>query len=253
MSLPSTVPFTSMFPSHDHRSQTVSGTLIASAGLNTSGNILVNGTVDGRDINADGTTLDNHVANASVHYAVGDINHSSIAGLTNDDHPQYLLSSTYLNTSGTFSSLSSLGDTAITVTPTEGQSLLWSDASGWIPRDHGNIFGLGDDDHPQYVLSSGARDIGGDQIVSGVLTASAGLNTSGNILVNGTVDGRDVAADGATLDNHVASASVHFTEDSIKKVFRPHWFIEDPTSTDKIGFFYTPSAVTVQAFKAVVT
>ena len=68
--------------------------------------------------------------------------------------------------------------------------------------DHGALTGLGDDDHTQYVLATGARSMNS-------------LSVTGNISVTGTVDGRDIAADGTKLDNHVASGSVHFTEASI--------------------------------------
>lgn len=48
--------------------------------------------------------------------------------------------------------------------------------------DHGALTGLSDDDHTQYLLADGTRAL------------------SGNLTVTGTVNGRDIAADGATLD-----------------------------------------------------
>jgi hypothetical protein len=42
--------------------------------LDVSGNIAVSGTVDGRDVSADGTTLDTHIANANIH-----VNHSTVS------------------------------------------------------------------------------------------------------------------------------------------------------------------------------
>ncbi len=68
--------------------------------------------------------------------------------------------------------------------------------------------GVADSQWP--VLSSGAAgraDLAGDLHVTGDITASGSINATGdlttaaNILVTGTVDGRDVAADGAKLDN----------------------------------------------------
>ena len=41
------------------------------------------------------------------------------------------------------------------------------------------------------------------------------LDVLGNIVVSGTVDGRDIAADGATQDAHIGDTSIHFTEASI--------------------------------------
>jgi len=62
--------------------------------------------------------------------------------------------------------------------------------------DHGAIAGLGDDDHAQYILASGARSI-------------AVLDVTGNITVGGTVDGRDI--DGWLGQNISAAASPSFT------------------------------------------
>ena len=57
--------------------------------------------------------------------------------------------------------------------------------------DHGTLTGLADDDHTQYLLADGTRTL------------------SGNLTVTGTVDGRDVAVDGAKLDGIAAGAEVN--------------------------------------------
>ncbi len=60
--------------------------------------------------------------------------------------------------------------------------------------DHGNLSGLGDDDHPQYH--------------NGSLPYTGTLNMGTNAITNvGLVDGRDVSADGGVLDAHVGSSS----------------------------------------------
>jgi len=46
------------------------------------------------------------------------------------------------------------------------------------------------------------------------LTQTA-LTLTGNIILSGTVDGRDVLADGTAQDSHIADATIHFTEASI--------------------------------------
>jgi hypothetical protein len=92
--------------------------------------------------------------------------------------------------------------------------------------DHGNLAGLADDDHTQYaknttghsaagfVTTTGAtsRDLQQSPVavdVGGNLSTIGDIATSGgNILVFGTVDGRDVAADGAKLDGIEAGADV---------------------------------------------
>jgi len=43
----------------------------------------------------------------------------------------------------------------------------------------------------------------------------AALTLTGNIIISGTVDGRDVLLDGTTQDSHIADATIHFTEASI--------------------------------------
>jgi len=64
--------------------------------------------------------------------------------------------------------------------------------------DHGALTGLADDDHPQYLLASGARAMTGALAMGG--NAITGVST---------VDGRDVSADGAALDAHVAASNPH--------------------------------------------
>lgn len=50
---------------------------------------------------------------------------------------------------------------------------------------------------------------------AGVISGVTGLSITGNISITGNVDGRDVSADGAVLDSHVADSTIHFTEGSI--------------------------------------
>ena len=55
---------------------------------------------------------------------------------------------------------------------------------------------------------------GGGAINSnGILRANAGLNVTGNITVSGTVDGRDVAADGTKLDGVASNATAYGDSD----------------------------------------
>ena len=48
-----------------------------------------------------------------------------------------------------------------------------------------------------------------------VVATGFGIDGSGNVTPVGTVDGRDVAADGTAQDTHIADATIHFTEASI--------------------------------------
>ncbi len=62
---------------------------------------------------------------------------------------------------------------------------------GETPTDHGALTGLGDDDHPQYLLASGARALAGN------------LSVNANI----TIDGVDISAHAANPTAHHALAS----------------------------------------------
>jgi len=66
--------------------------------------------------------------------------------------------------------------------------------------DHGNIQGLGDDDHSIYLLADGTRNLTGN------------LNVSGSV----TIDGRDLSVDGTKLDGIESSATADQTETEIK-------------------------------------
>ena len=76
-----------------------------SESLDVTGNIAVSGTVDTVDVAAhksaydthvsgqsnSHSAIDTHIADATLHFAEGSIDHGSIAGLTDDDHTQYAL------------------------------------------------------------------------------------------------------------------------------------------------------------------
>lgn len=46
-------------------------------------------------------------------------------------------------------------------------------------------------------------------LVEGTITTNTGLDVTGNIIVSGTVDGRDVSTDGSNLDSHIAASTAH--------------------------------------------
>lgn len=78
-------------------------------------------------------------------------------------------------------------DGSITLDKLSQGAIDYIEASGGA-SDHGALTGLGDDDHTQYLLADGTRTLAGD------------------LTVTGTVDGRDVAADGTKLDGIEAGA-----------------------------------------------
>lgn len=70
--------------------------------------------------------------------------------------------------------------------------------------DHGELSGLGDDDHTQYLLVDGSRPM------------SNPLDLGSNSIVNvNLVDNRNISVDGSILDSHVANDDIHFTVDSL--------------------------------------
>ncbi len=76
------------------------------------------------------------------------------------------------------------------VIPAFGQKFTPTEVS-----DHGNLAGLGDDDHTQYLRADGSRAMSDD------------LNMGANAITNvGNVDGRDVSVDGTKLDGIEAGA-----------------------------------------------
>jgi hypothetical protein len=56
--------------------------------VNDAGNILVSGLVDGRDIAADGSELDSHVADNTIHFTVPSISHTLIQNIGVNNHVQ---------------------------------------------------------------------------------------------------------------------------------------------------------------------
>lgn len=190
--------------------------LSATNDVSAGGNILLVGTVDGVDIATANTKLNDHVASGSVHYIQTDIDHGNLQGLLDDDHTIYILDD------GTRSidhllvdnDLNVVGNLTVTGTiNTYDIAQIDSDLTDHIAS--GSVhFVQGDIDHAvlqnlttgnphtQYVLKTGGTPFTGDA------TFDEGLNISGSIAINGTVDGVDVAARDTVLTNHVAS-SVH--------------------------------------------
>jgi len=134
--------------------------------------------------------------------------HGALTGLADNDHPQYVLSSTN-------SSLSSLVDNHIA-----SASVHFTQAQ----IDHGSILGLNDNDHPQYVLS--ATNSALSSTVSNHIASSTVHFTQAQIdhgVILGLADNDHpqyvLSSTNSSLsslvDNHIASASVHFTQAQI--------------------------------------
>ena len=80
-----------------------------------------------------------------------------------------------------------LGRALSTTAPTNGQVLSWDgNVSRWTPvtptagmNDHGALTGLGDDDHPQYLLTNGVRVVNDGFAVTGGFPSLGAIPTTG--------------------------------------------------------------------------
>ena len=114
--------------------------------------------------------IDTHIADATIHFTEGSIDHGSIGGLAGDDHTQYHTDARALTWLGTRSTTDlSEGtnlyytnervDDQVAALVTDTASVTWSynDGAGTLEAtavaggiDHGALAGLADDDHTQY-------------------------------------------------------------------------------------------------------
>ena len=150
----------------------------------TSGSIIVGGTVDGRDVATDGTKLDGIAANAN--------NYSLPAG------PNYIDQAT-----GNYG----------TVKVDDDRSVSWAGYAirdDWVFMANGaSEAGIYNDTDNEWAIKF-IRNAEVELRYNGIMkleTSNDGITVSGNIIVSGTVDGRDVATDGTKLDTIATNAN----------------------------------------------
>ena len=196
---------------------TVIGSVVPLAGsftaLSATGNITVGGTVDGRDVAADGTKLDGIEALADV----TDVTNVTAAGALMDSELTNIAAIKALNQgvattdSPTFVTINATTVNATTFDMTNLEVTNIKAKDGTAAASIANTTGV------VTVASSvlTTADINGgtvDGTIIGSSSPSTGAFTSvsatGNITVGGTVDGRDLAADGTKLDGIEALADV---------------------------------------------
>lgn len=106
--------------------------------------------------------------------------HGSLVGLGDDDHPQYSLVDGTRSFTGTVGGVAPVAGADLT-TKTYVDNLV--NASGAILSDHGNLTGLADDDHTQYVLADGTRSMTKLEVTtSGIFGGD--IRTDGTIFYN---------------------------------------------------------------------
>lgn len=128
------------------------------------------GTVSGIDPTEDAHLTTKFYVDSAITTATGSLttDHGSLTGLTDDDHPQYILVDGSRGFTSTVSGVDPVNSYDLTTKYyVDGEiSTLSGVLSGQIITDHGNLSGLGDDDHTQYILVDGTRAFTGT--VSGI-------------------------------------------------------------------------------------
>jgi hypothetical protein len=100
----------------------VTDVTINSTALVVNGNITVSGTVDGRDVLADGTAQDSHIADATIHFTEASIDHTAITNIGTNTHAQidtHIADATIHFTEGSISIPLTQGANDVTATATE--------------------------------------------------------------------------------------------------------------------------------------
>lgn len=155
--------------------------------------------------------IDSHIADSTLHFTEGSIDHGSIAGLGDNDHPQYLLSSTYSAASGNWESAYG---TVNSLSASWEESADITYVSGVVAQ---NVIDIG----------TNATDIGSNTTLIGANTADITNlgSVSANIATNTsniTANDNDITYVSGVVDtnasnhsSHTGDATIHFTEGSI--------------------------------------
>jgi len=198
---------------------------ITGSTVTSTGNIIVTGTVDGRDVATDGTKLDGIEAGATANQTAAEIktayeSNADTNAFTDTDHTKLdgiEASADVTDTTNVVASLTAGSNITIaadgTIASTAsggGETLQQTLAIGNTTTTDTKIQFR---DTGLYINSSadGQLDIVADtevQIAATTVDVNGILDVSGNIVAGGTVDGRDVATDGTKLDGIEASADV---------------------------------------------
>jgi len=124
-----------------------------------------------------------------------DVDHGNLTGLGDDDHSQY-----HNDTRGDARYFTEAEHINTSAGAEDAGKPIVLDAGGQIDAtmindadvDHGNLTGLGDDDHSQYLLANGTRTLTDNLAVTATKT----------------IDGRDISVDGTKLDGIEVGADV---------------------------------------------
>jgi hypothetical protein len=131
-----------------------------------------------------------HTGDASIHFTTGEIDHGNIAGLLDNDHPQYTLTSDFIPHTGDtdihFTKLTGLDDVSA-IPPSAGQVLTFTggtwkpaDVSGSAGAGASDFIGLSDTPNP---IDDGSIYYGTGSTLTGLVT---GTDNTGLFLQQGS-------------------------------------------------------------------
>ncbi len=172
--------------------------------LDVSGSILVSGTVDGRDVNNDGTNLDNHIGDATIHFTEGSIDHLNIQNIGTNSHAAI---DTHIADGTIHFTEASIDHTAILNIGINSHAAIdshISDATIHFTEasiDHTAILNVGTNTHAQ--IDSHIAD-GTIHFTEASIDHTAIQNVGSNTH--------------AQIDTHIADTTIHFTEASIDHI-----------------------------------
>lgn len=198
------------------------------------GNIAITGTIDGRDVSADGTKLDGiesgatadqtaaqiktaYESNANTNnFADADV--SKLSGIepgATADQTATQIKTAYESNSNTnaftdadHTKLDGIETAADVTDTTNVVASLTAGTNVTIAAD-GTISATGGTSGIAHVVDDTTPELGGNlSLNSNDITGTGNLNFTGSVTLSGTVDGRDVAADGTKLDGIEAGANI---------------------------------------------
>ena len=198
------------------------------------GNIAITGTIDGRDVSADGTKLDGiesgatadqtaaqiktaYESNANTNnFADADV--SKLSGIepgATADQTATQIKTAYESNSNTnaftdadHTKLDGIETAADVTDTTNVVASLTAGTNVTIAAD-GTISATGGTSGIAHVVDDTTPELGGNlSLNSHDITGTGNLNFTGSVTLSGTVDGRDVAADGTKLDGIEAGANI---------------------------------------------
>ena len=199
----------------------VAGNLDVGAGLDVTGNITVSGNVDGRDVAADGTKLDGIESAAKDDQTAAEI--------------KTLLDSNGIVNSNVDASAAIAGtkvspdfgsQNIVTTGTLTGADIRAENATFDITNTANNKLGA------RFQPAAGQFFYHNHTLK--LNTSSTGIDVAGSIAVTGTVDGRDVAADGTKLDGIEASATADQTASEIKTLLQSDKLTQSEIANDAI-------------------